>query len=210
MCRRTSSPRSAATSSGSRGTSRTTSAELPPAHLHCGRTCRRRSYPARSDRSGRSPVGAQQPGSPELVSGIPERDRSPGGLCVDSDRVSPSAPGSDIPGSSGRNDPDPFVPASRRSTGFRRERVKGSAVRKPGRRQAGGKPAPSNRSKAGNEFLEWGKSLAIAIVLFLVIRTFLVQAYTIPSGSMEDTLLVGDYLMANNAIYGAQIPFTKI
>jgi len=83
-------------------------------------------------------------------------------------------------------------------------------VRKPGRRQAGGKPAPSNRSKAGNEFLEWGKSLAIAIVLFLVIRTFLVQAYTIPSGSMEDTLLVGDYLMANNAIYGAQIPFTKI
>jgi signal peptidase I len=47
-------------------------------------------------------------------------------------------------------------------------------------------------------------------VLFLVIRTFLIQAYTIPSSSMENTLLIGDYLMANNAIYGAQIPLTGI
>lgn len=58
--------------------------------------------------------------------------------------------------------------------------------------------------------LEWIRSFAIAILLFLVIRTFLVQAFTIPSGSMEDTLLVGDYLMANNAIFGAHIPFTDL
>lgn len=88
--------------------------------------------------------------------------------------------------------------------------MKGSAVRKPGSRRPGREPAASERPTSGNEFLEWGKSLAIAVVLFLVIRTFLVQAYTIPSGSMEDTLLVGDYLMANNAIYGAQIPFTNV
>jgi signal peptidase I len=61
-----------------------------------------------------------------------------------------------------------------------------------------------------NEAWEWIKSLAIAFVLFLVIRTFLVQAYTIPSASMENTLLVGDYLMANNAVYGAQIPLTNL
>jgi signal peptidase I len=58
--------------------------------------------------------------------------------------------------------------------------------------------------------LEWIRSFGIAILLFLVIRTFLIQAYTIPSGSMEDTLLVGDYLMANNAIYGAHIPLTDL
>jgi signal peptidase I len=67
-----------------------------------------------------------------------------------------------------------------------------------------GKPAP------GNEAWEWIKSLVIAFVLFLVIRTFLIQAYTIPSASMENTLLIGDYLMANNAIYGAHIPLTNI
>lgn len=58
--------------------------------------------------------------------------------------------------------------------------------------------------------LEWIRSFAIAILLFLVIRTFLIQAFTIPSGSMEDTLQVGDYLMANNAIFGAHIPLTSV
>ncbi|HET8655371.1 MAG TPA: signal peptidase I [Longimicrobiaceae bacterium] len=61
-----------------------------------------------------------------------------------------------------------------------------------------------------SETMEWVKSIAIAIVLFLVIRIFLIQAYTIPSGSMENTLLIGDYLMANNAIYGAKLPFTSV
>lgn len=84
--------------------------------------------------------------------------------------------------------------------------MKGSAVRQP-------RPKPDQRAPAvpepkRNELVEWVKSLAIAVALFLVIRTFLVQAYTIPSGSMEETLLVGDYLMANNAIFGARIPFT--
>jgi len=57
-----------------------------------------------------------------------------------------------------------------------------------------------------NEVLEWAKSIGAALLLFLVIRTFLVQAYSIPSNSMEQTLLVGDYLMANNAIFGARLP----
>ena len=55
---------------------------------------------------------------------------------------------------------------------------------------------------------EWGKSLGLALVLFLVIRTFLLQSFYISSGSMEPTLLVGDVLMVNKAAYGARIPGT--
>jgi signal peptidase I len=65
-------------------------------------------------------------------------------------------------------------------------------------------------AKEKNEALEWIKSIAVAVVLFLFIRTFLIQAYSIPSPSMENTLLVGDYLMANNALFGATLPFTDV
>jgi signal peptidase I len=73
-------------------------------------------------------------------------------------------------------------------------------------------PASGQRADRGapNELIEWAKSFAIAVLLFFVIRTFLIQAFTIPSGSMENTLRIGDYLMANNAIFGAHIPFTDI
>jgi signal peptidase I len=57
-------------------------------------------------------------------------------------------------------------------------------------------------------FLEWAKSFTIAIVLFLFVRTFLVEAFKIPSGSMERTLLVGDFLLVNKMVYGAEVPFT--
>lgn len=86
--------------------------------------------------------------------------------------------------------------------------MKASAVRQP-RPKGGPSPVAAPEGPARNEFVEWIKSIAIAVALFLVIRTFLVQAYTIPSGSMENTLLIGDYLMANNAIFGAHVPFTS-
>lgn len=57
--------------------------------------------------------------------------------------------------------------------------------------------------------VEYIKAIIFAIALALIIRTFVVQAFRIPSGSMEDTLLVGDFLLANKFIYGAQIPFTN-
>ncbi|HID95828.1 MAG TPA: signal peptidase I, partial [Candidatus Latescibacteria bacterium] len=53
------------------------------------------------------------------------------------------------------------------------------------------------------EYVEW--ILTVIIVVFFV-RQFVVQAFRIPSGSMEDTLLVGDFLLANKFIYGARSP----
>lgn len=53
------------------------------------------------------------------------------------------------------------------------------------------------------------KAWGIPIVLVLVLRLFVVEAFHIwPSGSMERTLLIGDFLFANKALYGAEIPFT--
>jgi signal peptidase I len=56
---------------------------------------------------------------------------------------------------------------------------------------------------------EYAESIVIAVLLALVIRTFVVQAFKIPSGSMEDTLLIGDQLLVNKFIYGTHLPFTN-
>ncbi|HET7876603.1 MAG TPA: signal peptidase I [Methylomirabilota bacterium] len=55
---------------------------------------------------------------------------------------------------------------------------------------------------------EYAEAIAIAVILALLIRQFAIQAFTIPSGSMMDTLLVGDYILVNKFLYGAEIPFT--
>ena len=60
----------------------------------------------------------------------------------------------------------------------------------------------------GRWMWEWTKAISTAIVLFLVIRTFLFEAFKIPTGSMEGTLLVGDFLLVNKAVYGAELPIT--
>ena len=53
---------------------------------------------------------------------------------------------------------------------------------------------------------EWVKSLAVALVIWFVLRTLLVEAFRIPSSIMEHTLLVGDFLFVNKALYGAEVP----
>jgi signal peptidase I len=53
---------------------------------------------------------------------------------------------------------------------------------------------------------EYAESIIIAVVLALVIRTFVVQAFKIPSGSMEDSLLIGDHILVNKLSYGIQLP----
>jgi signal peptidase I len=56
---------------------------------------------------------------------------------------------------------------------------------------------------------EWIESIIWAFVIAMIIRTFFIQAFKIPSGSMEDTLLVGDFLLVNKMVFGIQIPFTQ-
>lgn len=82
--------------------------------------------------------------------------------------------------------------------------LRGTRDRKGAKKDA--KPA----ADSGGGPLEGLKSILVAVLLFFVIRTFIVTAYSIPSESMEETLLVGDYLMANNALFGATIPFTDV
>lgn len=64
-------------------------------------------------------------------------------------------------------------------------------------------------ARAGLGWLfEWAKVASLAVMLFLVMRAFFVEAYKIPSGSMERTILVGDFLLVNKLVYGAEVPFT--
>ena len=57
-------------------------------------------------------------------------------------------------------------------------------------------------------FREYAEAIIIALVLALFIRTFIVQAFKIPSGSMIPTLLIGDHILVNKFIYGVKNPFT--
>jgi len=57
---------------------------------------------------------------------------------------------------------------------------------------------------------DWTKSITVAFVLFLIVRTFVVEAFRIPTSSMENTLMVGDFLLVNKAVYGAEIPGTSL
>ncbi len=62
--------------------------------------------------------------------------------------------------------------------------------------------------KKKNIFKEYIEPIVIAILIALFIRAFIVQAFKIPSSSMEPTLLVGDHLLVTKFIYGIKIPFT--
>jgi signal peptidase I len=57
---------------------------------------------------------------------------------------------------------------------------------------------------------EYVESFAIALIFALIVKCSVVEAYKIPSGSMEDTLLVGDFLLANKFIYGSKVPLLPI
>jgi signal peptidase I len=65
-------------------------------------------------------------------------------------------------------------------------------------------PTPAGKKHIIREYAE---SIIIAIILALVIRTFVVQAFKIPSGSMEDTLAIGDHILVSKFIYGVKIPY---
>lgn len=53
------------------------------------------------------------------------------------------------------------------------------------------------------------EAIVFALILALIIRAFVVQAYKIPSGSMLDTLFIGDHILVNKFVYGVRMPFTN-
>jgi signal peptidase I len=69
----------------------------------------------------------------------------------------------------------------------------------------------NKRPSGALQFLwEWFRSVVIALALFFVVRAFFVEAFKIPTGSMEHTLMVGDFLLVNKLVYGAEVPFTNV
>ncbi|HEU5359628.1 MAG TPA: signal peptidase I [Candidatus Deferrimicrobiaceae bacterium] len=86
----------------------------------------------------------------------------------------------------------------------------------PGEPQASpGERAPDSPDRAGKEpprkgkLREYIEAFAVALLIALVVRTFVIQAFKIPSGSMENTLLIGDHIFVNKFVYGYHLPFTK-
>ena len=70
---------------------------------------------------------------------------------------------------------------------------------------AEGRAAP----KAKSTFREYAEAILMALLLALFIRTFIVQAFKIPSGSMIPTLAIGDHILVNKLSYGVRMPFLE-
>ncbi len=66
---------------------------------------------------------------------------------------------------------------------------------------------PRTKDEWVAEGADWLRTIVTVMVIFIPLVTFVVQGYRIPSGSMENTLLVGDFLFADKITYGARIPF---
>jgi len=72
-------------------------------------------------------------------------------------------------------------------------------------------PKPPAKT-AKDEAIAWLKAIGTALLIWIVLRSYLVEAFRIPSASMENTLLVGDFLFVNKAVFGGEleIPLTGI
>ena len=86
----------------------------------------------------------------------------------------------------------------------------GSTGDRKARGDAKHKGSKETQGKGGGTGAEALKSVFFAGILFLVIRAFLFQTFVITSGSMENTLLVGDFLVVNRMAIGSRVPFTDI
>jgi len=64
-------------------------------------------------------------------------------------------------------------------------------------------------AKTKSTFREYAEAIGMALLLALFIRTFIVQAFKIPSGSMIPTLLIGDHILVNKLFYGVRMPIAE-
>ncbi len=78
---------------------------------------------------------------------------------------------------------------------------------KTGPEEAAGRAAADAGRKG--RLREYVEAFLVALLIALVVRTLVIQAFKIPSGSMENTLLVGDHIFVNKFLYGYHIPYTK-
>ena len=76
-------------------------------------------------------------------------------------------------------------------------------------KEPAGQGKAKQRQTFGQWLWGWGKSIAIALVIWFFLQAFLVKSFMIISDSLEPTLLVGDALFINKALYGARIPLTS-
>ncbi len=65
------------------------------------------------------------------------------------------------------------------------------------------------KPKGKSFYRDFVETIVTAVLLALILRAFVVQTFRIPSGSMENTLLIGDFLVVNKFIYGIKMPFTE-
>jgi signal peptidase I len=68
---------------------------------------------------------------------------------------------------------------------------------------------PEGGAERKGKVREYVEAFALALLIALVVRTLVIQAFKIPSSSMEDTLLIGDHIFVNKFVYGYHIPFTN-
>jgi signal peptidase I len=76
----------------------------------------------------------------------------------------------------------------------------------PGRQQSGSPPPEGADSGRRARVISYIKTLLFTLLIAFTLKTFIVEAYRIPSGSMENTLLVGDFLFVNKFVYGLRTP----
>ncbi len=70
------------------------------------------------------------------------------------------------------------------------------------------KPSDKRKKRKKNTARETIEAILVALIAAMILRAFVVQAFRIPTGSMKDTLLVGDFLLVNKFIYGVRTPDT--
>lgn len=105
--------------------------------------------------------------------------------------------------------------ASRGPSGAGARNTAGNARRKDGfldtmrHTFTGGKRTKGSPQRQKGMLRDGLESIGVALLIFLLIRTFAFQAFRIPTGSMENTLLPGDFLFINKFAYGARFPFSQ-